>query len=78
MTLLDGMMQLDKGKAQQAVTKIAQAFNQTIEEAASAIIEVANANMSDAVRLISVRRGYDPRDFALVAFGGAGHFMPHI
>lgn len=71
-TLLDGMMQLDKGKAQQAVTKIAQAFNQTIEEAASAIIEVANANMSDAVRLISVRRGYDPRDFALVAFGGAG------
>lgn len=71
-TLLDGMMQLDKGKAQQAVKKIAQAFNQTIEEAASAIIEVANANMSDAVRLISVRRGYDPRDFALVAFGGAG------
>ncbi|POZ57366.1 Acetophenone carboxylase gamma subunit [Lysinibacillus sphaericus] len=71
-TLLDGLMQLDKGKAQQAVKKIAQAFNQTIEEAASAIIEVANANMSDAVRLISVRRGYDPRDFALVAFGGAG------
>lgn len=71
-TLLDGMMQLDKGKAQQAVKKIAQAFNQTIEEAASAIIEVANANMSDAVRLISVRRGYDPRDFAFVAFGGAG------
>lgn len=70
--LLDGTMQLNKEAAREAVKKIASAFNQTIEEAASAIIEVANANMSDAVRLISVRRGYDPRDFALVAFGGAG------
>ena len=41
-------------------------------EAASAIIQVANANMADAVRLISIRRGYDPREFALVVFGGAG------
>ena len=36
------------------------------------IIQVANANMADAVRLISIRRGYDPREFALVVFGGAG------
>ncbi|WP_107949658.1 hydantoinase/oxoprolinase family protein [Lysinibacillus parviboronicapiens] len=70
--LLDGTMQLDKDAAVQAIRKVADAFDQSIEEAASAIIEVANANMSDAVRLISVRRGYDPRDFALVAFGGAG------
>ncbi|MFJ7951451.1 hydantoinase/oxoprolinase family protein [Lysinibacillus sp. NPDC096418] len=70
--LLDGTMQLDKAAAIQAVQKIADAFDHSTEEAASAIIEVANANMSDAVRLISVRRGYDPRDFALVAFGGAG------
>ena len=42
------------------------------DEAAEAIIRVANANMADAVRLISISRGYDPRDFALVAFGGAG------
>jgi N-methylhydantoinase A len=35
-------------------------------------VQVANANMADAVRLVSIRRGYDPRDFALVAFGGAG------
>ncbi len=41
-------------------------------EAADAIIQVANANMADAVRLISIRRGYDPREFCLVAFGGAG------
>ncbi|MFJ8267591.1 hydantoinase/oxoprolinase family protein [Peribacillus asahii] len=70
--LLDGSMKLDKEKAQEAVRKIATRFNYSIEDAANAIIEVANANMSDAVRLISVRRGYDPRDFALVAFGGAG------
>jgi N-methylhydantoinase A len=41
-------------------------------EAADSIIRVANANMADAVRLISISRGYDPREFALVAFGGAG------
>src|SRR5690606_20784324 len=70
--LLDGTMQLDKSAATQAVKSIADEFNQSVEEAANAIIQVANANMSDAVRLISVRRGYDPRDFALVAFGGAG------
>ncbi|USK60306.1 hydantoinase/oxoprolinase family protein [Peribacillus asahii] len=70
--LLDGTMKLDKEKARQAVEKIAKEFNYTVEEAANAIIQVANANMCDALRLISVRRGYDPRDFALVAFGGAG------
>jgi N-methylhydantoinase A len=36
------------------------------------VVKVANANMADAVRLISIRRGYDPREFCLVAFGGAG------
>ena len=43
-----------------------------IRSVANAIIEVANANMADAVRLISIRKGYDPREFALVVFGGAG------
>ena len=43
-----------------------------IESAAKAIISVANANMADAIRLVSIMRGHDPRDFALVAFGGAG------
>nr|WP_295973890.1 hydantoinase/oxoprolinase family protein [uncultured Bacillus sp.] len=70
--ILNGTMKLDKEKAEKAVGKIAGRFNYTTEEAANAIIEVANANMCDALRLISVRRGYDPRDFALVAFGGAG------
>ena len=42
------------------------------EQAALSILKVANADMADAVRLVSLRKGYDPRDFALVAFGGAG------
>ncbi len=51
---------------------VAKPFKLGLHEAADAILKVANANMSDAVRLISISRGYDPRDFALVAFGGAG------
>ena len=43
-----------------------------LHEAAESIVAVANANMANAVRLLSISRGYDPRDFALVAFGGAG------
>ncbi|SFE53127.1 hydantoinase/oxoprolinase family protein [Alteribacillus iranensis] len=70
--LLDGKMELDKEKAVDAVNKIADKFGYSPEEAADAIIKVANANMCDALRLISVRKGYDPREFALVTFGGAG------
>jgi len=51
---------------------VAEPLGLSLEDAALAIIKVANANMADAVRLLSIRRGYDPRDFALVAFGGAG------
>lgn len=70
--LLGGRMKLSKSAAEKAVKKIADKFNMSIVEAAYAIINVANANMCDALRLISVSKGYDPRDFALVAFGGAG------
>ena len=52
--------------------KVAAPLGYDAVRAADAIIQVANANMADAVRLISIRRGYDPRDFCLVAFGGAG------
>lgn len=70
--LLNGTMKLDKEKARQVVGKIAKQFNYSIEDTANAIIQVANANMCDALKLISISRGYDPREFALVAFGGAG------
>jgi N-methylhydantoinase A len=70
--LLEGRMQLSKAAAETAVKKIAENFDMTVVDAAYAMIKVANANMCDALRLISVTKGYDPRDFALVAFGGAG------
>jgi N-methylhydantoinase A len=72
-SLAGGKIVLDPALAAQAVDDgVARPFGLTREAAADAIIRVANANMSDAVRLISISRGYDPRDFALVAFGGAG------
>lgn len=72
-SLLDGQMTLDKEASMKAIENtVASKLNYNVHEAADAIIKVANANMCDALRLISVRRGYDPRDFALVAFGGAG------
>ena len=53
-------------------TRIAEPLELDPGVAAKAILSVANANMADAVRVISIARGYDPRDFVLVAFGGAG------
>ena len=70
--LLEGRMELSKEAAEKSVKKIAEKFDMTTIEAAYSILKVANANMCDALRLISVTKGYDPRDFALVAFGGAG------
>ena len=52
--------------------KVAKHFGMSLEEAAEAILRVSNANMVNGIRLISVQRGYDPRDFVLFAFGGAG------
>lgn len=69
---LGGAMQLDGEAAARAVSTIAQRLNASLEEAASGIIRVANANMEAAIRMISVERGCDPRHFTLVAFGGAG------
>ena len=72
-TTLVGAMSLDPKAAAQAIEQhVVGPLGLDATEAASAIIQVANANMADAVRLISIRRGYDPREFALVVFGGAG------
>ncbi|MCK0198175.1 hydantoinase/oxoprolinase family protein [Ancylobacter sp. 6x-1] len=72
-SLAGGKVTLDPVLATTAVDEgVAKPFGLGLHEAADAILKVANANMSDAVRLISISRGYDPRDFALVAFGGAG------
>jgi N-methylhydantoinase A len=71
--LIGGAMTLDGDAAERAIAEhVARPLGLGLVEAAEATIQVANANMADAVRLISIRRGYDPREFCLVAFGGAG------
>ncbi len=70
--LLGGEMSLDIEASRHAVKKIADALGLSIEAAAQGILDIVNENMFGALRLVSVQRGLDPRDFALVAFGGAG------
>lgn len=71
--LAGGQVTLQPELSWQAIKNtVADPFGLEVHEAAQAIIDVANANMADAVRLLSISRGYDPRDFALVSFGGAG------
>jgi N-methylhydantoinase A len=70
--LVGGAVGLDRGAAAAAVDRVGEPLGLDTTDAARAIIQVADANMADAVRLISIRRGYDPREFALVVFGGAG------
>lgn len=72
-SLAGGAKTLQRDLSVEAINRvIAEPLGLSLEEAAESILKVANANMADAVRLISIRRGYDPRDFALLAFGGAG------
>ncbi|HET9018252.1 MAG TPA: hydantoinase/oxoprolinase family protein [Acetobacteraceae bacterium] len=69
---LGGDMRLDRARAERAVQKIADALGLSLHRAAEGIVNIVNENMFGALRLVSVEQGYDPRDFALVAFGGAG------
>ncbi|GIS91098.1 MAG: 5-oxoprolinase [Pseudomonadota bacterium] len=69
---LGGDMDLDYGRAEQAVSTVAQAMGLSVQDAAEGIVNIVNENMFGALRLVSVEQGFDPRDFALVAFGGAG------
>jgi N-methylhydantoinase A len=69
---LAGEMTLDVDAARHAVDTLAADVGLSREETARGILEVADAAMVRAIKVISVRRGHDPRDFALVSFGGAG------
>ena len=69
---LGGSMELDEEAARTAVQTVAESLDMGVEEAAEAILDIVNENMHAALRVVSVERGYDPRDFGLVAFGGAG------
>src|ERR1700722_11965766 len=70
--LVGGEMHLDTARSATAVDSVARRLGISRVRAAQGILRVANANMERAIRLVSVERGYDPRDFALVAFGGCG------
>lgn len=69
---LGGDMTIDRGLAEKAVQTIADALGLGLEKAAEGVINIVNENMCGALRLVSIEQGYDPRDFALIAFGGAG------
>ena len=69
---LGGRMPLDIERTRSRMTSFAEAVGASPDSLAEAIIQVANSNMERAIRAISVERGYDPRDFALLSFGGAG------
>jgi N-methylhydantoinase A len=71
--LLGGALRLDLAAAEHAIdTAIAQPLGLTVPEAAARIVEVVNSNMAHALRIVSIERGYDPQEFSLIAFGGAG------
>ena len=76
--LLGGEFPLDERRAREAISALAAEMSKaagrkvTITEAAQGVISVVNTNMERALRSISVERGYDPREFALLPFGGAG------
>jgi N-methylhydantoinase A len=70
--LLGGAMPISRGLSLKVITGLADTMGLPLERAASGVISVVVSNMVRAVRVISVERGEDPRDFALLAFGGAG------
>jgi N-methylhydantoinase A len=72
MQRLGGDMVLDRELAHGAVEKIGKALGKTPRDAALGIYDIVNENMVGALRLVSVEQGHDPRDYALIAFGGAG------
>lgn len=69
---LGGARTLDRDAIEPPLRSIAEALGMTLEEAAEGVLAVADTAMERALRVISVERGYDPVDFAVVAFGGAG------
>jgi N-methylhydantoinase A/oxoprolinase/acetone carboxylase beta subunit len=67
-----GRMVLDVGRVRSKAQEFAARLNMPVMKLAEGIVHIANANMERAIRAVSVQRGFDPRNFALLAFGGAG------
>lgn len=70
--LLGGRMKVDQGLAKAAIGRLADRLGMDVMATAQGILSVVIANMARAIRVISVQRGHDPRDYTLAAFGGAG------
>lgn len=71
--LLGGALRIDLAAAERAIADaVASPLGLPVPEAAARIVEVVNANMAQALRIVSVERGHDPQEFSLIAFGGAG------
>ncbi|MCC6792133.1 MAG: hydantoinase/oxoprolinase family protein [Thermomicrobiales bacterium] len=71
-SFLGGRLQVDVELSRHAYRPIAERLGVTVDQAAAGVIRLVNEYTIDALKLVSVRRGYDPRDFTLVAFGGGG------
>ena len=71
-TLVGGAMTLDKAAAADAVQPLAKRLDLGLHETALGILRIMTSNMVRAIRAVSIERGYDPRDFSLMPFGGAG------
>ena len=69
---LGGRMKIYPEKSRKALERIARRIGRNLTETALGVIDIANASMEKAIRVISVERGYDPRCFSLISFGGAG------
>lgn len=67
-----GEIEPDMNAVEKSFASIMTDLNISLAEAARGVVRIANANMTNALRLVSTNKGYDPRDFALVAFGGGG------
>lgn len=70
--LLGGEMKIRRNLAEEAARRVASRLGMGVDEAAEGVIKLANNNMAKAMSIVSVERGRDPREFAMVAFGGAG------
>src|SRR5438552_15868144 len=70
--LAGGALQLDRNKAVRAMEPIAAALGLSVTAAAEGVLRVAMENVAAGMRTVSVKRGRDPREYSLVAFGGAG------
>ena len=69
---LGGQMEISKRLGHGAIKTVADHFDLSVDEAALGIIKIVNTNMSGLLQSMTVKRGYDPREFVMVAFGGAG------